>query len=290
MDLHLSGKTALVTGANRGTGQVIAQTLISEGVRVALHSNDADAFGSQTVGSPTVDSQAITSRKMNSQEVERQSVDSQVNDKTVYVCGDIRTDLGAAQVIEQTLASIGVPDILVNNYGTGTRGRWGDVGEEDFLAMYQTNVLSVTRMVQGFIEGMKAKHWGRIIQLGTIGSHQPNSIMPHYYASKGALATLMVGLANELANTGITVNTVSPGLIKTDEVEAGYRAMAKRKGWGDDWDTIARQVASSEYPNPCGRIATREEVADLVTFIASPRADFINGENIRIDGGAVRYV
>ncbi len=268
MDLQLQAKTALVTGANRGTGQIIAQTLVQEGVRVAFHTHEEhsldlspkDFDGSSDFIAP------------------------------VAVWGDLCSDAGAEQVVAQTKAAIGVPDILINNYGTGTRGTWQSVGEADFLDMYQKNVLSATRMVQGFAEAMKAKNWGRIIQLGTIGSHQPNSVMPHYYASKGALATVMVGLANELANTGITVNTVSPGLIQTEEVEAAYRAMAKKKAWGDNWDEIVKRIAETEYPNPCGRIATRQEVADLVVFIASPKANFINGQNIRIDGGAVRYV
>jgi NAD(P)-dependent dehydrogenase (short-subunit alcohol dehydrogenase family) len=114
--------------------------------------------------------------------------------------------------------------------------------------------------------------------------------MPHYYAAKGALATLGPSLALELAGTGITVNTVSPGLIHTPELEAGYRARGARKGWGESWDEILTHLVAEDFPNPCGRIATRQEVADLVLFLCSPRADFINGQNIRIDGGAVRYV
>ncbi len=99
-----------------------------------------------------------------------------------------------------------------------------------------------------------------------------------------------VSLAKELSNTGITVNTVSPGLILTDELEAAYRVAAARKGWPEDWESIERKIVESDFPNPCGRIARREEVADLVVFLCSERADFINGQNIRIDGGAVRYV
>lgn len=261
MDLQLANKTVVVTGANRGTGEIIAHTLAAEGAKVIVHANEDNA--AQPVA------KAIGGHA---------------------VCGDIRNDAGAKKVIDQVLALAPTVDILVNNYGTGTRGNWSSVTEDDFLAMYQTNVLSASRMVQGLVESMKASGWGRIIQLGTIGSHQPNSIMPHYYASKGALATLMVGLANELANTGITVNTVSPGLIHTDEVEEAYRKLAAKNGWGDDWDGIVKQIVANDYPNPSGRIASREEVADLVVYLASPRAGFINGQNIRVDGGAVRYV
>ena len=137
---------------------------------------------------------------------------------------------------------------------------------------------------------MKQRGWGRIIQLGTIGSHQPGRRMPHYYAAKGALATLGVSLALELAHTGITVNTISPGIIRTAEVETALLARARKLGWGDSWESLLPKFVDSEYPNPCGRIAEREEVAALVTYIASPRAGFINGQNIRVDGGLTASV
>jgi len=181
-------------------------------------------------------------------------------------------------------------DILVNNYGTADRHGWSDTDTDKWLEMYQVNVLSAARLAQGCIESMKRAGWGRIVNLGTIGSHQPNSIMPAYYAAKGALATMGVSLTRELAGTGITVNTVSPGYVRTEQVEAGYRARAKKLGWGDDWDSIVSKIVETDFPNPCGRIAERQEVADLVAFLCSPRASFINGQNIRIDGGAVIYV
>jgi 3-oxoacyl-[acyl-carrier protein] reductase len=156
--------------------------------------------------------------------------------------------------------------------------------------MYQINVLSAVRLVQGCVPSMKSRQWGRIVNLGTIGSHQPYAVRPAYYAAKGALATLGVSLARELGGTGITVNTVSPGYIRTDQVEDSYRKRAAKLGWGGDWNDIVRKIVETDFPNPCGRIAEREEVADLVAFLCSPRAGFINGQNVRIDGGAVSYV
>ena len=101
---------------------------------------------------------------------------------------------------------------------------------------------------------------------------------------------MSASLTKELGGTGINVNTVSPGLIRTEQVETSYRNIATKKGWGEDWDEIVKKLVARDFPNPCGRIAEREEVADLVTFLASPRANFINGQNIRIDGGAINYV
>ena len=263
MQLNFTDKTALVTGSDRNTGAVIARQLGDSGATVILHSNRSD--GSAASAAATL---------QNSFAVE----------------GDIATVTGYEAVLAQLQAQALTVDILVNNYGTASFATWDSPGTEDWLDMYQKNVLSVVRLVQGLVPEMKRKQWGRIVNLGTIGSHRPRRIMPHYYAAKGALANLGVSLAQELAGTGITVNTVSPGLIHTPDLEAGYRARGRKKGWGDDWDDIVRHIIAEDFPNPCERLATREEVADLVVFLCSANAGFINGQNIRIDGGAISYV
>ncbi len=262
MDLELHNKTAFVSGSDKGSGEIIAQTLAAEGATVVFHSN------TQAQISDTANNTA----------------------NAHWVYGDICTDDGAASVLAQTKAAVGNIDILVNNYGTATAGKWGKSTSEDWIDIYQKNVLGAMRLINGLSPHMKTNNWGRIIQLGTIGSHQPNSIMPHYYSAKGALATMGVSLTKELSNCGVTVNTVSPGLIHTPEIEAGYRHRAAKKGRGDDWDTIVKHIVKTDFPNPSGRLASRQEIADLVVFLCSNKAGFINGQNIRIDGGAVRYV
>jgi len=263
MQLDFTGKTALVTGSDRNTGAVIARQLAHCGATVILHSNHSD--GSAASAAATLQHSFV-------------------------VEGDIATATGCEAVLAQLHAQALTVDILVNNYGTASFATWDSSGTEDWLDMYQKNVLSVVRLVQGILPEMKRKQWGRIANLGTIGSHRPGRIMPHYYAAKGALANLGVSLAQELAGTGITVNTVSPGLIHTPDLEAGYRARALKKGWGDDWQDIVQHIVAEDFPNPCGRLATCEEVADLVLFLCSDNAGFINGQNIRIDGGAIAYV
>ena len=98
---------------------------------------------------------------------------------------------------------------------------------------------------------------------------------------------MTVSLAKEVAGTGIRVNLVSPGLILTPEVEAAYLERGRKRGWGDSWTDVEPHVAAEI---PIGRIARREEVADLVVFLASDRADAIHGQNIKIDGGALDVV
>ena len=263
MQLRFNNRTALVTGADRNTGAVIARTLSDSGVSVVVHSNRCDGSAAKT---------------------------AETLENSFCVEGDIATEAGCQTVLTQLQSQALNIDILVNNYGTATFAKWDSGSTEDWLDMYQKNVLSVARLVQGIVPQMKQRAWGRIINLGTIGSHRPGKVMPHYYASKGALANLGVSLMQDLAGTGITVNTVSPGLIHTPELEAGYRVKARKKGWGDDWDNILARIVTEEFPNPCGRLATREEVADLVVFLCSDNAGFINGQNIRVDGGAVCHV
>ena len=109
----------------------------------------------------------------------------------------------------------------------------------------------------------------------------------NYYAAKAALANTTVSLCRELAGSGVTVNTVSPGYVRTPEVEAWVRRWARKRGLEGDWGDIVAAFCEAEYPNPCGRIGECEEIADLVCFLCSERAGFINGQNLMIDGGAL---
>jgi len=262
MDLGLGGKVALVTGSYRGTGAGIAEALGREGARVVVHgfeAGQADAV-SDDLRAKGCDVSSVT--------------------------GDITTDAGADAVAGALLDEFGGVDVLVNNYGVAEGGRWLDTGIDEWLAIYQKNVLSGVRLTKAFIPAMRERGWGRIIWIGTVGAIRPGNRMPHYYASKAVLPNLCVGLAKELSGSGITVNLVSPGIIATKEVVAMMRARAAKKGWGDDWATIEQKVSQEFFVNPTGRLARIDEVGSLVAFVASEQAGYLNAANLRIDGGA----
>jgi NAD(P)-dependent dehydrogenase (short-subunit alcohol dehydrogenase family) len=151
---------------------------------------------------------------------------------------------------------------------------------------FETDVVSAVRLILATVPDVRAAGWGRIINLASGMATTPQAVMADYAAAKAAMVNSTVSLAKALAGTGATVNTVSPGAIHTESVERVLREAAKRLGWGDDWEIIQRRwfedVLSDKTVKRLGRV---EEVADLVAFVASPLADYINGANLRIDGG-----
>lgn len=262
MDLGLAGRIALVTGSYRGTGSAIASMLAREGAAVGIHGFEPGQ------AAPLVDTLAAEGCEV------------------AEIVGDITTDDGGEEVAEQMNDRFGRCDVLVNNYGVAEGRRWLDTPTDDWVSIYQKNVLSGVRLVHAFVPGMRERGWGRVIWLGTVGSTRPGPRMPNYYASKAVLPNVCVSLAKDLARTGITVNLVSPGIIATKEIEAMFRKRARERGWGDDWEEIQRRGAQELFDNPSGRIADVDEVASLVAFVASERAGYINGTQLRIDGGA----
>lgn len=266
MDLGLSGRVALVTGSWRGTGAGIARVLAAEGATVLVHGLEAGSC-EETLAS-------IRAAGGHAHEV----------------VGDIRTDDGTRQLRTAVDHVVDHVDIVVNNYGVAEGSDWPSSDAESWHSSYDTNVVSAIRVTNAFVDEMRTAGWGRIVFVSTVGATRPGERIPEYYAAKGALPSVAVSLAKHLANTGITVNCVSPGIIATPEMIALFTKRAEKKGISSEWGAVEQFVLASGMPNPSGHIATPEDIGRFVAFVVSEPAWHLNGAHLRIDGGAVDAV
>jgi 3-oxoacyl-[acyl-carrier protein] reductase len=266
MDLQLDTKCALVTGAGGDIGQGIARAFVREGATVVLHGRDKTQL----------------EQLANILRAER--------GKVYTVAGDLASDENAQRIAEEACNFVGHVDILINNAAIYTHGSWLDDVPGEMLNLYNVNVVGAARLIQRLVPPMRERHWGRIIQIASGDATEPLAFMSSYAATKAALVNLTVGLAKTLANTGITVNTISPGIVATEGVKQFYRGLAAQLGWASDWETIEHHILTEVLSNCTGRLGTVEEVADLITFISSPLTGYVNAANIRIDGGSTRSI
>jgi 3-oxoacyl-[acyl-carrier protein] reductase len=265
MALELKGKRALVTGSSSGIGEAIAKRLAAEGASLVVHGRNAER--AERVAA------AIRSAGGEAQ----------------VAIGDLMRDDQAAAVADAAMAALGGIDILVNNAGGessgGGRATFFESTPAEWLAAYNGNVVGAIRLIQRFAPGMKAAGWGRIIQISSLVSHRPNLVIPDYAAAKAALNNMTVGLSLALAGTGVTVNSISPGVILTAGVEGWFRKLSEQFGWGTEWPEIEKRAIAALAPNHIGRAGRPEDVAHAVMYLASPAGGFVTGTDMMVSGG-----
>jgi NAD(P)-dependent dehydrogenase (short-subunit alcohol dehydrogenase family) len=267
VDLQLSGKRALVTGSSSGIGEAIAKCLAAEGVAVVVHGR---------------------------RETEAKRVAAEITaagGKAAVAIGDLSSEAGADAVAKVVSDVLGGADILVNNAGAYPHGPWLEASAADWINLYNQNVGSMVRMINRLVPGMKERGWGRVIGLASAVATLPLPAAPAYSATKSANANMAVNLAKALAGTGITSNAVSPGMIFTPGVTKELQGMASQFGLPpDDLALLEDYAVRYMVPNPSARLGRPEDIAAAVTFLASPLAGYINGMNLRVDGGTVPTV
>jgi 3-oxoacyl-[acyl-carrier protein] reductase len=268
MDLQLLGKRALVTGSSSGIGTGVAKALAAEGACVVVHGRDSDRAESVAAQIRASGGQAM------------------------IALGDIETDEGAEVVANAALAAFGGIDILINNAG-GTQNAvvgWFGMPMADWLGTYNKNIGTTVRMIHRFCEPMRARGWGRIINLGSYAGQSHAGQGPAYAASKAAIANLTLGLSKSLAFTGITVNTISPGLIDTPMLDKFIDRTGKAQGMDGDREKTVQHIVQNMLKQSVTRLGTPQDIGAMATFLCSPLADFVTGANIRVDGGAAPSV
>lgn len=264
MDLGIAQKRALVTGSTSGIGAGIARALAKEGVIVVINGRSRER-----------------AEKVKA-EIEESGGRAEIS------VADIGQSAEAALLVRDALDKLGGVDILINNAGgmSSQAGavNWFDVSPDEWLDSYNSNAVAAVRLIHLLSSQMRDRGWGRIIQIGSVVASAPSDGTPDYSAAKAAMVNLTLGAAKALGRTGVTVNSVSPGMINTPAIDEWLESIGKEQGWGGDRGK-SLEFALKLYPQTVNRLGEISDIANVVTFLCSPLADFINGTNIHVDGG-----
>jgi len=263
MKIDLGGKTAVVTGSSAGIGFAIAKGLAGAGARVIVNSRHQDGI-----------SAAIAKIK-----------DAVPGAKLEGVAADVSNAEGCAALAK----AVPEADVLVNNAGGATFQDFFQIPDAEWIRMIEWNLMSGVRMSRSYMPGMLKRNWGRIVFISSeSGLHIPKEMI-HYGMVKAGQLAVSRGLAELTAGTGVTVNSVLPGPTKTERMEGFMKGMAEREGISAD-EAANRFVKNFRGTSLIQRMATTDEVANMVVYVCSPQASATNGAALRVEGGIVRTI
>lgn len=258
MDLGISGRRALVTGGSLGIGRATAAELSAEGVDVAIVARDRDRLDAAA-----------------------QELSSNSGGKVIAIPGDMGNADDIARVIDEASSALGGIDILVNNAGSSPAGRIEDLDDDTWMASFELKFMGYMRLSRAALPAMRAQKWGRIVNIIGGGGHSPR---PGYIlggAYNAALINFTRALGKSAAPDGVLVNGINPSSIDTPRWASLMEQRSKFEGKSPE-----EINAGIEANIPVGRLGTSENIAGLVTFLCSERAEFLAAININADGGA----
>jgi 3-oxoacyl-[acyl-carrier protein] reductase len=241
----LSDKVAIVTGASRGIGRVLALALAGQGAKVVVSARNAEALETLTA------------------EIKAQGGDA------LAVVGDVALEADANNLIGQTIAIYGKIDILVNNAGITRDGLLLRMKSDDWDAVLDTNLKGAFLCTRAVAKFMSKQRSGRIINMSSVVGEMGNAGQANYCASKAGLIGLTKSVARELARRNVTANVITPGFIVTDMTE--------------NMTDKAREAMTEQIP--LGRLGEPEDVANAVLFLASDQSSYITGQVLGVNGG-----
>lgn len=261
MDLGISGRVAVVTGATRGMGRASARRLLQEGAHVAICSRSA------------ADAEAAA---------------SELSIETGGLCIGLRCDTSKSDdidaFIDTVLARFGRLDILNNNAGTMYSGRFESITEEGLRKQLDTKLFGFMHLIRRVHPVMKAERWGRIVNMIGGAGKEPDPYMFGSGITNSALLNLTKSLSTEFAPDNVLVNAICPGWVDTPLWRENSSGLQRELGAATE--DQARRLASRK--NALGRFGQPEEIADAVVFLCSERASYITGVSLNLDGGRLK--
>ena len=263
MDLGLNGKNAVVTGSTAGIGLAIAEALAAEGAAVVVNG--------RTEARVAAAIESIGKRRSGAK-----------------VRG-VAADLGTAKGATDFARAVPETDVLVNNLGIYQAKPFAEITDADWLHLFEVNVMSGVRLARQYLPGMLRKNWGRIIFISSeSGQHIPAEMI-HYGTTKTAQIAVARGLAESVAGTGVTVNSILAGPTASEGVGNFVADVARQRGTSAA--EVEKEFFQSVRPTSLlRRFETPEEVAAVVAFVAGAGSVAINGAAVRAEGGVVRSI
>jgi NAD(P)-dependent dehydrogenase (short-subunit alcohol dehydrogenase family) len=263
MDFGLKGKKAVVSGSTAGIGLAIAAALAAEGAKVVVNGRTEARVGA-----------ALEKIRQHHKSADVQGV---------------AADLGTAAGIQSFVKQVPDADVLINNLGIFDPKPFAEIPDAEWLRFFEVNVLSGVRLSRHYLPGMLKNNWGRIIFISSESAFQIPAEMIHYGMTKTAQVAIARGLAESVAGTGVTVNSVLPGPTASEGVEGFLDSIAKQKGIPTA--EIEKEFFRSGRPSSLlKRFETPEEIAAVVTFVASAQSAAISGASVRAEGGVIRSI
>lgn len=263
MDLQLHGKKALVTGSTAGIGFATALGLAAEGASVVVNGR--------------------TEKRV---EAAVRAIQNAY--KGAHVSG-IAADVSHADGCAKLLQVAPTVDVLVNNMGMFEPKPFEQISDEDWMRVFEANVLSGVRLSRHYLAGMREKNWGRILFVSSESAVQIPAEMIHYGMTKTAQVAVARGIAESLSGTPITVNSVLAGPTRSEGADAFMAQMRAHRGL--DAASFEKEFFETIRPTSLlKRFATIDEIAHMITYLASPLASATNGAAVRVDGGVIRAI
>jgi NAD(P)-dependent dehydrogenase (short-subunit alcohol dehydrogenase family) len=266
MDLGISGRTALISGADSGIGWETARILLSEGVRVVLTDLDQKRLdaAAKSLGAP--------------------------EGHVFAFAADVTKVDSLAKMRDQVLDAVGDIDILVQSSGiTGAQGLFHEIDDAGWTNTLEVDLMGPVRLVSAFLPSLRKGGWGRIVLMASEDGVQPYADEIPYCSAKAGVLALMKGLSRTYAQEGLLVNSVSPAFIHTPMTDAMMEKRAKELG--SDINEAITSFLDEERPYMAlKRRGEPQEVAAVVAFLCSEQASFVNGANYRVDSGAVASI